>query len=199
MRMDRKWPFDASVLMAVAFAVCGSLAATAAFAAEPWPARSVRVIVPHPAGGSVDAVARIVIRKLADVLGKPFIVENRGGANGNIGAAAAASAPSDGYKALAVATLNRTAILPEAALAEQGMPKFEAVDWTALLGPAGLAPETIGTITRIVNEFLVSDEGKSALLNFGMEPLGGTPEDVAGFMASELTKWRPVAEKLTPE
>ena len=75
MRMDRKWPFDANVLMAVAFAVCGSLAATPAFAAEPWPARSVRVIVPHPAGGSVDAVARIVIRKLADVLGKPFIVE----------------------------------------------------------------------------------------------------------------------------
>lgn len=163
--MDRKWPFDASVLMAVAFAVCGSLAATAAFAAEPWPARSVRVIVPHPAGGSVDAVAGIVIRKLADVLGKPFIVENRGGANGNIGAAAGASAPSDGYKALAVATLNRTAILPQAAtLAERGMPKFEAVGWTALLGPAGLAPE-----------------------------------DVAGFMASELTKWRPVAEKLTPE
>ena len=126
--------------------------------------------------------------------------KNRGGANGNIGAAAAASAPSDGYKALAVATLNRTAILPEAAtLAERGMPKFEAVGWTALLGPAGLAPETIGTINRIVNEFLVSDEGKSALLNFGMEPLGGTPEDLAGFMASELTKWRPVAEKLTPE
>jgi|SRR5882757_99364 len=103
-------------------------------------------------------------------------------------------------KALAVTTLNRTAILPEAAtLAEQGMPNFEAVGWTALLGPAGLAPETIGPINRIVNEFLVSDEGKSALLNFGMEPLGGTPEDLAGFMASELTKWRPVAEKLKPE
>src|SRR5882757_4958568 len=100
MRMDRKWPFDASVLMAVAFAVCGSLAAAPAFAAEPWPTRSVRVIVPHPAGGSVDAVARMVTRKLADALGKPFIVENRGGANGNIGAAAAASALSDGYTPL---------------------------------------------------------------------------------------------------
>jgi tripartite-type tricarboxylate transporter receptor subunit TctC len=103
-------------------------------------------------------------------------------------------------KALAVTTLNRTAILPEAAtLAEQGMPKFEAIGWTALVGPAGLAPETIGTINRIVNEFLSSDEGKQALLNFGMEPLGGTPQDLAGFMASELTKWRPVAERLTPE
>ena len=49
----------------------------------------------------MDAVARIVTRKLADALGKPFIVENRGGANGNIGAAAAgASAPADGYTLL---------------------------------------------------------------------------------------------------
>ena len=103
-------------------------------------------------------------------------------------------------KALAVTTLNRTTILPEAAtLAEQGMPNFEAVGWTALLGPTGLAPETVRTVNRIVNEFLVSDEGKQALLTFGMEPLGGTPEDLAGFMTSELVKWRPVAEKMTPE
>ena len=328
MRLDRKWSF---VFMAAAFALCGALSVTSVFAAETWPTRSVRVIVPHPAGGSVDALARIVTRKLADVLGKPFIVENRGGANGNIGAAAAASAPADGYtllltttgplvynrliyrstafdpakdfapivklsaiplvvvanasvpvktiaelvayvkanpgklsyaspgtgsmgrlvaelvqsdlgiqlthvpyagsapamndllggtvnlsfdllptyiehirsgtlKALAVTTRGRTAILPDAAtLAEQGMPKFEATAWTALLGPTGLAPETIATVNRIVNEFLASDEGKRALLNFGMEPLGGTPDDLAGFMVSELTKWRPVAEKLTPE
>ena len=64
---------------------------------------------------------------------------------------------------------------------------------------AGLSPETIRTINRIVNEFLVSDEGRSVLLNFGMEPLGGTPEDLAGFMETELMKWRPVAEKMSPE
>ena len=108
MRMDRKWLFDARVLagplLAAVIVVGGSLAAAPACAAEPWPARSVRVIVPHPAGGSVDAVARMVTRKLADVLGKPFIVENRGGANGNIGAAAAASAPADGYTLLFTTT-----------------------------------------------------------------------------------------------
>src|ERR1700753_2878770 len=101
MRMDRKWPFDtgvlASSLMAAAFAVCDAVSVAPVLAAEPWPTRSVRVIVPHPAGGSVDVLARIVARKLTDALGKPFIVETRGGANGNIGAAAAASAPADGY------------------------------------------------------------------------------------------------------
>lgn len=104
MRWDRKWPFDARVLIAATFAVCNSLAATTAIAFEPWPARSVRVIVPHPAGGSVDAVARMVTRKLADALGKPFVVENRGGANGNIGAAAVASAVADGYTLLFTTT-----------------------------------------------------------------------------------------------
>jgi tripartite-type tricarboxylate transporter receptor subunit TctC len=79
------------------------------------------------------------------------------------------------------------------------MPRFEALGWTSLLGLAGLAPETVATVNRIVNEYLVSEEGKQVLLTFGMEPLGGTPEDLAGFMASELTKWRPVAERLTPE
>ena len=65
-------------VMAAAFALCGALSVTTVLAAEAWPTRSVRVIVPHPAGGSVDAVARIVTRKLADVLGKPFIVEGKG-------------------------------------------------------------------------------------------------------------------------
>ena len=100
MRMERKWSFGASILVAAAF----SLSVASLSAAEPWPTRSVRVIVPHPAGGSVDAVARIVTRKLADALGKPFIVENRGGANGNIGAAAVAAAPADGYTLLFTTT-----------------------------------------------------------------------------------------------
>jgi tripartite-type tricarboxylate transporter receptor subunit TctC len=103
-------------------------------------------------------------------------------------------------RALAVTTLARSAQLPDAAtLSEQGMPKFEAIGWTALVGPAGLAPETIQKLNRTVNDYLASEEGKSALLNFGMEPLGGTPEDLARFMATELTKWQPVAEKVTPE
>src|SRR3954462_14978222 len=104
MRKEPKWPFGASVLMALMIAICGAFAAAPAIAAEAWPTRAVRVIVPHPAGGSVDAVARMVTRKLADALGKPFIVENRGGANGNIGAAAAAGAAPDGYTLLFTTT-----------------------------------------------------------------------------------------------
>src|ERR1700744_6451292 len=106
MRMDRKWPFGASALASCLIAATIALggAVSPVLAAEPWPTRSVRVIVPHPAGGSVDALARIITRKLSDVLGKPFIVENRGGTNGNIGAGPAASASPDGYTLLFTTT-----------------------------------------------------------------------------------------------
>jgi tripartite-type tricarboxylate transporter receptor subunit TctC len=331
MTIDRKRSFRATALMIVAFGCCGLPAAAPADAADSWPARTVRMIVPFAAGGSTDALARILAKKLGDTLGQPFIVENRAGANGNLGATVVANAPADGYtllftstgplvfnkliykatsfdpardfapivevsamplvvaanpslpvsnipelvayakanpgkvsyatstngsmghltaelfqsdlgikmthvpyngapqamndliagrvdlsfdllpiytsyiksnalKALAVTTLARAADVPDVAtLAEQGVPKFEVIGWTALVGPAGLAPETIRKLNHIVNEFIVSDEGKSALAKFGMEPRGGTPQDLADYMGSELTKWRPVAARVTTE
>ena len=68
--------------------------------AQPWPARPITMIVPFPAGGSTDGIARSVAQELSDKLGKPVLVDNRGGAGGNIGAAAAAKAPPDGYTIL---------------------------------------------------------------------------------------------------
>jgi tripartite-type tricarboxylate transporter receptor subunit TctC len=71
------------------------LAALKATAAT-WPSQPVKLIVPFAPGGSTDALARILARKLQDALGQPFVVENRGGANGNLGAATVAAAAPDG-------------------------------------------------------------------------------------------------------
>jgi tripartite-type tricarboxylate transporter receptor subunit TctC len=68
--------------------------------AEDWPARNVTMIVPFPAGGSADILARAVAQELTEKLGKPFVIENRGGAGGNIGAAVVAKAKPDGYTIL---------------------------------------------------------------------------------------------------
>src|SRR4051812_26458135 len=65
--------------------------------AQTWPARAVHVIVPFAAGGSVDIVARLLGQRLSAELGQPFIVENKGGAGGTMGAAQVAKAPGDGY------------------------------------------------------------------------------------------------------
>ena len=63
----------------------------------PWPAKPIRMIVTFPPGGSSDAVVRIVAPKLGERLGQQVIVDNRPGAGGNIGLAALATAPADGY------------------------------------------------------------------------------------------------------
>jgi tripartite-type tricarboxylate transporter receptor subunit TctC len=68
----------------------------AAFAAD-WPSRPISMIVPFPAGGSADAVARLIAQRLGDKLGKSVVVDNRAGAGGNLGTDAVARAQPDGY------------------------------------------------------------------------------------------------------
>src|SRR5215831_10916238 len=84
-------------------AVCAflvlALAATVAGAAD-YPERNITVVVPFPAGGASDVTARLTGNKLGERIGKSVIIENRAGANGSIGAAAAKLVAPDGYTLL---------------------------------------------------------------------------------------------------
>jgi tripartite-type tricarboxylate transporter receptor subunit TctC len=84
----------------------GVLASTRAVRAQAYPTRPVRWIVPFPAGGPSDILARLIGRSLAERLGQPFVIENRVGAGGNIGTQAVASASADGHTLLLVAAPN---------------------------------------------------------------------------------------------
>jgi len=79
-----------ALAMAAPFALAQSLP-------DGWPSRPIKFIVPFAPGGGADIVARLIGARLADALGKPVVIDNRAGASGNIGAAAAAHAPPDGY------------------------------------------------------------------------------------------------------
>jgi tripartite-type tricarboxylate transporter receptor subunit TctC len=82
----------------LAFLAAVLLAASAGpAAAQAWPAKPVRIVVPFAAGGTSDNLGRIVAQKLSDSLKQPFVVENRGGASGSIGSEMVARTVPDGY------------------------------------------------------------------------------------------------------
>jgi tripartite-type tricarboxylate transporter receptor subunit TctC len=82
----------------LAFAVLGVTGGAAL--AQSWPARPVKMIIPFPPGGTLDMVGRLLAQKLGEQTGQSFVVENRAGGQGMIGADAVAKAPADGYTLL---------------------------------------------------------------------------------------------------
>ncbi len=88
------------ILFGVAATACLVLGGSIAQAETAYPTRPIRLIVPYPAGGSVDFVGRIIGHQINEKLGQPVVVENRAGANGFIGSAAAAKSDPDGYTLL---------------------------------------------------------------------------------------------------
>ena len=88
----RSWARFAVTLVALAF--------PALVAAQAWPSKPVKIVVPFAAGGATDVVARLLAQKLSESWGQTVVVENRAGAGGNIGADVVAKSPADGYTLL---------------------------------------------------------------------------------------------------
>ena len=91
--------------------VLAALAAAAPVAAQTYPTKPVRMVVPFPAGGATDIVGRLIAQKLTESWGQQVVVDNRGGAGGTIGSEIAAKSPPDGYTML-VGTSSTHAVAP---------------------------------------------------------------------------------------
>jgi tripartite-type tricarboxylate transporter receptor subunit TctC len=98
--------FGAALLATVAVCISGAVCA-----AEPYPAKTVRIVVPFPAGGSTDLVARNLAQRLSELWGQPVVVENRAGVAGVTGSEYVAKAAADGYTLL-VGSLSTHAVAP---------------------------------------------------------------------------------------
>jgi tripartite-type tricarboxylate transporter receptor subunit TctC len=94
----------AAALVAVATAILGGHSASAQTSAQTWPSRPVTIVVPFTAGTTADIMGRSLAQYLSDKLGQSFVIDNRGGAAGNIAAAAVARAAPDGYTLLLATT-----------------------------------------------------------------------------------------------
>lgn len=91
-----------ALLPKAAVLVSAILALTSPAAAQDYPVRPVRLVIPFPPGGSNDVVGRLIATHLADRLGKQVVVDNRGGAGGVIGTEVVAKSPADGYTLLVI-------------------------------------------------------------------------------------------------
>ena len=96
--VDTPAPAEATLRVDSDLATAGliTIASTSA-PAQPYPLRPIRMVIPYTPGGPTDLVGRLLAQRLQDALGQQVVVDNRGGAGGNIGAALAAKAPADGH------------------------------------------------------------------------------------------------------
>ena len=288
-----------------------------------YPARAIRMIVPFPAGGATDILARALSQKLGEKIGQTVVVDNRPGAGGTIGADAASKALPDGYtlllatssthsigpainpkipysaeadftpiayvasspnivlvpnsspsksmrefidyarqnpgrlnyassgngtivhltteffkaqsnsfilhipyrgtalampdlisgkidvlfdslvtgmphvkdgklRALAVTTLNRTALAPGLPTVAESLPGFESVTWFGLYGPKSLPADLAAKVNQAVNAALVDPEVKERFARLGAEPTGGSPQAFAAMVKTDTAKWKKI-------
>jgi len=312
------------LILALLIACCSAFPAQA----QTWPARPVRLVVPFPPGGAVDAYARIMQSRLAEHIGQPVVIENRGGAGGMIGAEFVSKAPADGHtllvgniaalamnvgvyasmpydptrdftpvmrtvdvnyalvihpsvparsvaelmahartnpgrlsygsagsgsaphlamellkqragidavhvpykgggpmvadllagqiqmaigdqanlmpqvkagklRALAASSAKRSTIYPELpTIAESGFPGFEAGAWQAVVGPAGMAAMVTMRISEALARVMAMPDIRERLVGAGLEPVGGSPDDLARHIRAEIAKWTKVAKEV---
>ena len=148
--------------------------------AQMWPTRAVSIIVPNPAGGAADVVARMFANDLASRLGKPFVIENRGGGSGNIGSGAVAKSQPDGYTLLLTTTgpaaINRLIFKDLSYDPDRDLAPIGLLTKSSLIIVAGMSAPVKDL--RDVVSYSIANPGK---LNVGI-PGNGT----IGHLSSEL-------------
>jgi tripartite-type tricarboxylate transporter receptor subunit TctC len=269
------------------------LGAMPAIRAADYPTRPITLVVAFTPGGASDVLARILGRKLEQILGQPIVIDNRPGAGGNVAAEAVAHSAPDGYtlftgnnailatnaalykkinfdpvadfapigligsqanilvvnpalpvksmdelfkaeaqidivhvpykgaapalqdviaghvqmmfatassvvphiqdgklRALAVATLKRTAVFPDIpTIDELGIKNFDATSWHGLVTRAGTPQDVVATLNRALIATLEDPTVKKSLGDLGVDIIGGTPEEFAVYIKSEIPKW----------
>ena len=151
--------------------------------AQDYPTRPIRIIVAYPAGGANDIVARTIGQELAQDLGQPVVIENRGGAAGTIGADAAAKSPADGYTLFMAAGAHTLAPSLHAKLPYDIVRDFEPVSLAALGTYLLVVHPSVPA--NSVKELVELAKAKPGALNFASSGEGAPPH-LAGVLFQKL-------------
>lgn len=164
--MKNRW------LAAACAALSLSVLPLAVAAQEAWPARPLRIVVPYPAGGATDFIARAVGERLARVLGQPVVVDNKAGAAGAIGAGEVARARADGHTLLVTITdsqINNTALYKSLAYD----PQKDFVGITQIVRSPALVSTHPATGVRSIADLRANVAKEGGKLSYGSWGIGG--------------------------
>jgi tripartite-type tricarboxylate transporter receptor subunit TctC len=153
--------------------------------AQPWPARPVRLIVPYPAGGPTDAMARMIAERAKDLWGQPVVVENRPGAGGNTGTHFVAQQPGDGHTLL----ISGAASLAVNVSLFGNLPYDPRRDFAPITKVVDIPTALVVTQSspvRSVDDLIAAARARPGALNFG-SPANGTANHLLGEVFKQ--KW----------
>ena len=179
---SRRYRIGAAAYLYAALCIA-AVEAIATMARAEYPERQITMIVCFPAGGGTDIAARLINSQLGEVLGKPVVIENRGGAGGNIGIAAAARAPADGYTLLVCSSAY---VVNPSLYAQASYDPFKDFVPVMVIGAspnAFVVPAQSGI--RSMPELIARAKAAPGQLNWTSPGAGTTP-----YLAGELLKLR---------
>lgn len=150
--------------------------------AQSYPAKPVRIVVPSVAGGTIDQVARLVGQRLTETLGRTFVIDNRPGASGNIGADYVAKSPPDGYTLL----MSSTAALAASPAFYPNLPYQPLKDFapiTLIVIQPSILVVNPTVPARTVAELIALAKARPGALNYGSSGVGNSQHMAAGLFS----------------
>lgn len=174
---------NATRILAGAFAALALLTA-APVGAQDFPSKTIEIVVPYPPGGSTDVVARKLQQKLSEMWGKPVMVDNRAGGNGNIGTAYVARSPADGHRLL-MSTSALLTVNPHVHT-NPGFDAFKDFAPVSLVSNGALAVGVNPSLGINTLADLVAYVKRNPKKVFYATPSSGTPQHLVGELLNQV-------------
>lgn len=167
-------------LAALAAGLCLSTGA----AADAWPSKTIKIIIPFAAGGVTDVVIRTISPKLSEALGQPVVIENKGGAGGTLGTAMGAAAAPDGYTFIAPAASHTTTPSLYSKLSFDPVKDFAAV--TQIVTVPYLLVVPASSPMNTLADFIAAAKAKPGTLTFGSAGNGSSNHLAGELLAGSI-------------